>query len=190
MHKPWLVLSWFCDLESFSSASLQPITKKQKPENQPSLHTHTHTHTQMCTACTKCIAVRYCVVLLKMCNADERVHHQLLFILKEVTYSMVKKHTWNAINSALIFFSSSVKDFFCSTKRETESLENFFKLIHISLPRSFHHVKHKELPLFFVHMNLSRNWCCFQDNFSERNKYNKTKCKTFLGGFFGAMAAS
>jgi hypothetical protein len=25
---------------------------------------------------------------------------------------MVKKHTWNAIKSALIFFSSSVKDFF------------------------------------------------------------------------------
>jgi hypothetical protein len=40
MHKPWLVLSWFCDLESPSSASLQPITKKQKPENQPSVHTH------------------------------------------------------------------------------------------------------------------------------------------------------
>lgn len=83
MHKPWLVLSWFCDLESSSSASLQPITKKQKSENQPSVHTQTKKK-KKCTACTKCIAVRYCVVLLKMCNADERVLHQLVFILKEV----------------------------------------------------------------------------------------------------------
>jgi hypothetical protein len=153
LHKQWLIVSWFCDLESSFSTSLQPITQKHRTLR---INTKVHAHTHNVSSLYKTLILLCDIVMCfwQLCNTDESILHQLgsrkLILRRLINSTWRNIHTWNTINYVLILFSSSVNDFFAASKTKNKATKRtILNRYNVLSPRSLHPIKHTTLQCSF-----------------------------------------